>query len=90
MIVYLCNNKKSIYHEFGHYLDYVCKISDTDEFIKVYEKERNKTDFSNYYKSTPSEYFAESFSQYILKGDSNLETYRYIKDCLKEVKDENN
>lgn len=63
------NNNKSIItilHEFGHFLDYLKgKISTTDEFVYVYNKEKNQFKH-NYPKTNSSEYFAECYMYYVL------------------------
>ena len=79
--------EEAIGHEMGHYVDIVLLGSDdwppsfSDEFNSIYESEK-ETFRSNYPKSDPSEYFAETFGLYIeyaadLKKDFP-KTYEYM------------
>lgn len=83
-------NRKSLLHEIGHYVDFKCnRISDTDNFIKIYNQEKYNTYENEYNISSNREYFAESFKNYILYENKvkhkTPKTYEYILKCLEEV-----
>lgn len=59
-----------LHHEFGHVFDFVNDvISDTEEFQEAYEKEKSKAqkqfEYSDYLISTPQEYLAQVFADYL-------------------------
>ena len=93
-------NDMIVLHEIGHFFSYnykpFFKISDTEEFKEIYEKEKDiifphgsKFIFNNfsinydYLKSNAEEYFAEVFSMYILDMlPKDTETYKYISNLI--------
>lgn len=83
-------NRTSLLHEIGHYVDYKCgRISDTEEFRKVFDSEKYNIHETEYNISSNREYFAESFKNYILYENKvkhkTPKTYEYILKCLEEV-----
>ena len=95
-LVLLKNNgpyvERTTFHEFGHILDdelAVTFISRSDEFISIYneEKENFKADNNvEYFISTPLEYFASAFSEYMIRPErlkyNTPKTYEFIEQCL--------
>ena len=94
--------EQSLVHEFGHYLDFAVwragdlkgRASRTAEFKEIWEKERLNLKVDNisnleYYQNTVTEYFAQSFDEYICKPErlkaNNPHTYDYIKKCLRII-----
>lgn len=94
--------EQSLVHEFGHYLDFATwsagnlnsRASRTDEFTKIWREERDRLEVDNvsnldYYRNTITEYFAQSFDEYISKPErlkeNNPKTYNYIKKCLRII-----
>lgn len=80
----------TVLHEVGHYVDYKCgRISDTEEFRKVFDSEKYNIHETEYNISSNREYFAESFKNYILYENKvkhrTPKTYEYILKCLEEV-----
>ena len=81
-VIYIDNRDKAapcITHEFGHYIDYSLGfISESEEFINIYNAERNtfcsvhSTHANN--TNTYMEYFAESY-QVMLTNPQLLQTY---------------
>ena len=83
--------RNSLIHEFGHYLDWCCSwVSRSEEFLDIYNLEKgNLVDLwsdDGHDISIEYEYFAESFSRYVLYGDKFIEecpmTYEFIKNCV--------
>lgn len=84
--------RRAVVHEIGHaYDDYLNWISCSDEFIRIYNAEKN--DFvvhdyrSTHYLDNEMEYFAEAFQEYIyypnkLKANTP-KTYKFIKNLMK-------
>ena len=78
-----------VYHELGHYLAYTTGKTDlSDEFIKIYNKEKNKFDgdIKDYITSNSREYFAESYRDYVTRKTTlkkkRPQTYKYIEKVL--------
>jgi hypothetical protein len=78
-------------HEFGHWLDWSHSwLSGSDEFLEVYHAEKNSfhrhIDREPHYISVPTEYFAESFTRYLVNLDTLKEhcpkTYNYISNII--------
>ena len=70
-------------HEFGHYIDMkLGDISKTDEFYDIYLRESYSAPIEQYCKSTPQEYFAESYAEYVADAgelyNSCPDTFLYI------------
>lgn len=88
--------KHILYHEIGHFVDkYNDTTSDTEEFIGIYEKEKDNISIKgksqrqiNHAKSSPEEYYAEAFSKMLLNEDmSDLkETEKIINNDIKNLK----
>ena len=83
----------TVYHEFGHMLDYgytECFKSQSEEFMYIFSIERNNFTVDDglheYYASSPAEYFAQAFAEYMIKPDRLREntpmTYDYIEKTL--------
>lgn len=93
--VYLNHKEYNIMpHEFGHVLDYFCDwVSKTEEFQKIYLKEREaahiELNYRDYHLSDSTEYFAQSFRNILCYGDmvKNYmpETYNFIMNCLNTI-----
>lgn len=74
----LCNyyyGRISIYHEFGHLLDFFLKINSNKKFLKIIEGHDIKTEISEYATTNNEELVAEAFSYYIFSKHklTNLE-----------------
>lgn len=80
--------EKTLFHECGHVVDdegALTFLSSSDEFMEIYEEERyyfKAEDNWEYYISTPKEYFASAFAEYMLNPERLKEntpkTYEYI------------
>ena len=84
---------KSLIHEVGHFFDDYNRITISDSFNTIYQKEYEKffqTYHTNkeYAKSDIKEYFAEAFVQYIitptLLKENTKETFDYIEKSIKQ------
>ena len=85
------------YHEMGHYVDwklssfYGCKASVTNAFLAIYDAESDSFNLSNasYARSSPGEFFAQSFAMYILKPEELVEvcpdTFLFLEQCMQDV-----
>lgn len=83
--------ERTFYHECGHVLDDEVAFtfaSSSDEFIEIYNEEKHmfKSEGNlEYYISTPREYFASAFAEYMTDPERLKEntprTYEYIKNC---------
>ncbi|HEL2860339.1 TPA: hypothetical protein UL242_002441 [Clostridioides difficile] len=95
--IHLSSNKdwaeQSLLHEFGHFVDEISYM-DKNEFIKIYEREKdnlilNKDKDKSYYLRNVSEYFAQSFEEYLINPErlllNNPKTYEYIKLCIDQI-----
>jgi hypothetical protein len=86
--------EKTFYHECGHVLDDESALtfaSSSDEFQEIYEEERHNfkaEDNLEYYISTPREYFASAFAEYMLNPErlkrNTPRTYEYIDRQVKQ------
>ena len=84
------NTLSTILHEFGHFVSYVsgntCYLPD---FLKIYQSEKALYDGSAYGRSTTSEYFAESFKDYITNPmalkQSRPKTYEAVKAAVEKI-----
>ena len=83
------NTDTSIYHELGHFLSLVARnYCNTAEFKDIYNSEKGKYvgNIKSYATSTSSEYFAESYRDYLLNNNglrsSRPRTYAAIQKCL--------
>lgn len=98
--IYIENNTSMDYvyvlsHEMGHFLDLLKNLSsETGEFRNVYNAERLKLSPKymgnyNYYTTSPTEYYAECFSQYVIENpklaNSNPKTYSYLQSDLNTI-----
>lgn len=79
-------------HEMGHFLSALkCNADDTEEFKAIYKKEKANYQGSNktYVISTNSEYFAESYKDYVKDPNalkkSRPETYAYVKNMAESI-----
>ena len=61
----------AVNHEMGHFLDLSSNrmYSDMKKFKDIYKEEKDNGVHSEYIKSSPTEYFAESYCMYIEKPD---------------------
>lgn len=85
--------ERTMFHECGHILDdelALTFISQSDEFKSIYDEERLQFRADNnieYFISTPAEYFASAFSEYMIKParlkHNTPKTYDFIERCLK-------
>ncbi|HBH1544542.1 TPA: hypothetical protein KRM00_004096 [Clostridioides difficile] len=95
--IHLSSNKdwaeQSLLHEFGHFVDEISYMN-KNEFIKIYEREKdnlilNKDKDKSYYLRNVSEYFAQSFEEYLINPErlllNNPKTYEYIKLCIDQI-----
>ena len=82
----------TLLHELGHATDYILGnkkfISNEDDFISIYEEEKNLLFENNeYIRNSSYEYFAEAFAMYFNQNHilrtSAPKTYEYIKSILK-------
>lgn len=85
--------ERTMFHECGHILDdklAITFISNSNEFKTIYNEERLYFKVDNnfdYYISSPSEYFASAFSEYMIRPArlkrNTPKTYDFIEQCLK-------
>lgn len=85
--------ERTMFHECGHILDdelALTFISQSDEFKSIYDEERLQFRADNnieYFISTPAEYFASAFSEYMIRParlqHNTPKTYDFIERCLK-------
>lgn len=84
---------KATLHEFGHFLDYLYdSISFSDEFIKIYEEEKNLLNVysvDGHYKSNNQEFFGEVFKE-VIKNPSKTKkevpkSYNFIMNCINNL-----
>lgn len=90
---YPVKKDNTVYHEFGHLLDYgynECFKSDSKIFEEIYEAESDAFVVDGgyvYATSTPREYFATAFAEYMTNPDRLRDntpmTYNYIEHVLK-------
>ena len=80
------------YHEFGHFVAFMCGRADvSSEFKNIYNSEKNKYNYSNkaYATQSSSEYFAESYKNYVLEGSKlkkeRPQTYSYMSKVLGRI-----
>lgn len=86
------NLDDTVYHELGHFYAFLAgNIDKKDTFINIYNSEKGKYNgvSKNYVTSSVSEYFAESYRDYVM-GDSNLRykrpnTYNYVKSGMTKI-----
>lgn len=84
----------TVYHELGHFVAFVAGNIDTSSaFQSIYNREKSLyTDYNKaYVLSSSSEYFAESYKNYVLNPtllkSSRPETYAAIQTALSKVTD---
>lgn len=84
----------TLFHEFGHYVDNLYSITETEEFKEIFVNEResyeSKVDGNDYHISCEKEYFAGAFSLYIA-GEKKLKkycpnTYELISNVVNDTK----
>lgn len=89
--IYVLKVEDSImWHEFGHYIDYIKNISSQKKFKKAHDREWMNTtdayDLLTINTSTAKEYFAEMYSYYRVNGISNDKvapmTKKIFKNCF--------
>lgn len=93
--IYLKNlSGTTIYHELGHFLAWLDRSRDQkSDFAAVYQKEKSKVNALNKYYITQnsSEYYAESYRDYILAPDKlkaeRPSTYAAIQSSLKYLEE---
>lgn len=90
--IYIENNydylDMSILHELGHALDCELKIFEKNEWINIYNEEKDLATFmSNHCRSNIKEYFADSFLNYLENSEDLKEkcpkTYNYLNEIIK-------
>lgn len=90
------NSDDAIYHELGHYVAFTAgNVDQTAEFKNIYAKEKNAfkgtRNNDSYIKSSPEEYFAESYQDYVERPDVLKKqrplTYKFIVDAVSKVTD---
>lgn len=82
----------TVYHELGHFLAWIAgNVDKRSEFATIYKSEKEKyTGIRKaYVTQNASEYFAESYRDYILSG-SNLKksrpkTYAYVRNAVQTI-----
>lgn len=86
--------ERTLFHEFGHYLDNFYSITETEEFKEIFANEREsykaKVDGNDYHISCEREYFVGAFSIYI-ESEKKLKkycpnTYELINDVVNNTK----
>jgi hypothetical protein len=70
--------QKSLNHEIGHFVDDYFKFSKNQEFIEIYNQEKDNMQ-KDYYKDDISEYFAECYKMYVERWPA-LDNYPQTKD----------
>lgn len=88
------NSSDTIYHELGHFVGWLAGNVDTSSaFTKIYNAEKGALKSANYQYVTQnsSEYFAESYKEYVL-SPQNLkatrpQTYEYIANAVEKITD---
>jgi uncharacterized protein with beta-barrel porin domain len=90
----LKKNDNTIYHELGHFLAFMAGNADTkSDFKAIYESEKDQFTGVNkaYVTQDSSEYFAESYKDYVLDASalksSRPQTYEAIVAALAKVTD---
>ena len=83
------------YHEFGHLLDYGYNEvfeSESSYFVDIYNEEKDNfvvDDNYDYYVSSPKEYFAQAFAEYMMNPDRLYEntpfTYFYVDNVVNNI-----
>lgn len=84
------NTLSTILHEFGHFVSYAsgntCSLPD---FLKIYQSEKALYNGGTYGRSSASEYFAESFKEYIANPtvlkQSRPKTYEAVKAAVERI-----
>jgi hypothetical protein len=91
-VIILKKEDDVVYHELGHFLSYMGgNYCTTEKFKAVYEEEKARITGYNasYFQSTPYEYFAESYEDYVLNREqlrtSRPKTYAAIQECLSKL-----
>lgn len=86
------NTDTSVYHELGHFVSFVAgQYCDTNEFKNIYNSEKNNYVGNNksYVTSSASEYFAESYRDYLFNNKSlkakRPKTYSAISKALAKI-----
>lgn len=98
-IVYEADSSKfrrSILHEFAHYLDASTGfLTDYEEWQKIYQTEKDSlvvtsSYVDSHYKENSREFFAEAFQEFIINPNgvevSSPQAFKYISDFLAEYK----
>lgn len=87
-------NDTNVYHELGHFVAFVAGNVDTGSSFKaIYDEEKSLYDGRNsgYVLSSPSEYFAESYREYVLGLNSlktnRPKTYTAIENAVNRITD---
>jgi hypothetical protein len=90
----LKKHDNTIYHELGHFLAFMAGNADTkSDFKEIYEAEKDQFTGVNksYVTQSSSEYFAESYKDYVLDASalksSRPKTYESIVAALAKVTD---
>ena len=86
------NTDTAAYHELGHFISFVVgQYCDTNEFKEIYNSEKNNYVGNNkvYVTSSASEYFAESYRDYVFSNSSlkanRPMTYAAISKALAKI-----
>lgn len=90
----LKNSGDTIYHELGHFVGWLAGNLDTSSaFVKIYNEEKGAMKSANYQYVTQnsSEYFAESYKEYVLSPQelkaARPQTYAYIASAVEKITD---
>ena len=64
--------ERTVYHEYGHFLDSIYSITESENFRQIFSEEKQiyfeKVEEREYIISCENEYFAGAFAEYILNG----------------------
>ena len=87
---------ETIYHELGHFLAFIAGNADrTSSFQSIYAAEKSKVTAFNkaYVTQNASEYFAESYKEYVLSPQSlkstRPQTYAFVQKAVKAAAKQN-
>lgn len=88
------NSSDTIYHELGHFVGWLAGNVDTSSaFVKIYNEEKGALKSANYQYVTQnsSEYFAESYKEFVLSPSTlkatRPQTYEYVANAVARITD---
>ena len=79
-------------HEVGHLLDYLCNLSDSEELLSIWRqlnKFEKKIYLSQYSSTSPQEFVAEGFSEYVCSSEPRQVARiigRLLEEKMKNIK----